>query len=186
MNHHYNQVARQLVAALCVALLTGCGTTPEPIGTPTPAVTARGPVDSPPPVGETGPAEGWVGDDELTDPAVPADEPVDAHPHDPPTAEQIAAAVTIAKQVVAGWLTADQDRRRQLLEGVAAEALIASFDDPRFTPAAETQQGPTHVVDADQMQIITRHRLNTGDVVDVTLVLDPDATHGWIAVVITK
>ena len=108
-----------------------------------------------------------------------------AHPHDPPEAVQIAAAVTAARAFIVGWLTVDQQLRRQRLEGVAAEALIAAFDDPRFTPAADTQQGPAHVVEADQMQITTRHRLNTGDVVDVTLILDPDSTHGWIAIAIT-
>jgi hypothetical protein len=68
---------------------------------------------------------------------------------------------------------------------VAAEALIGSFDDPRFTPAAAAQHGPAHVIEADPMQITTRHRLDTGDVVDVTLILDPDSTHGWIAITIT-
>ncbi len=170
-----------LAAALCVALLTSCST-PDPSA---PATATASPVSPPPTVGERGPAEGWVGDDELTDTVAPAAAPVDPHPHDPPTAEQITAAVTTATQVIEGWLTADQDRRHQMLEGVAAEALIAAFDDPRFTPAAQRQQGPTHVAVADQMQILTRHRLNTGDVVDVTLVLDPDATHGWLAVAIT-
>ena len=51
-----------------------------------------------------------------------------AHPHDPPEAVQIAAAVTAARAFIVGWLTLDQQLRRQRLEGVAAEALIAAFD----------------------------------------------------------
>lgn len=183
MNH---PTAWMLIGSVLVSALAGCSATPEPIGTPTPVVTARGLVGSPPAVGESGPAEGWVGDDERTDTAVPGATPVDPHPHDPPSDEQMAAALTTAEQVIAGWLTANQDQRRHLLKGVAAQALIASFDDPRFAPAAQRQQGPTHVVDADEMQITTRHRLNTDDVIDVTLVLDPAAAHGWTAVAITN
>lgn len=173
-----------LVAIVCVALLTSCSTTSESL--PTPATATKSTVSSPSPVRERGPDEGWVGDDELTDSAVPAAAPLDAHPHVPPSDEEMAAAVTTAAQVIEGWLTANRDQRRQLLEGVAAQALIDSFDDPRFAPAAERQQGPTHVIDADEMQIITRHRLNTDDVVDITLVLDPDAAHSWLAVAITN
>lgn len=183
MNH---PTAWLLIVCVLVSALAGCSASPRPIGTPTPVATAGGLAGSPPAVGESSPTEGWVGHDERTDTAVPGGAPINPHPHDPPSDEQLADAVTSAAQVIEGWLTAEQDQRRQLLEGVAAEALIASFDDPRFAPAAERQQGPTHVIDADQMQILTRHRLNTDDVVDVTLVLDPDATHGWIAVAITN
>ena len=172
-----------LTAVLAALLLAGCSDTPTQAPTPHTTTPASHPVTaSPASVGETGAAEGWVGDDELDTTA----SSVDVHPDDPPEDAQIASAVTAATEFVVGWLTADQQLRRERLEGVAAEALIASFDDPRFTPAAGTRQGPVHVIEADPMQITTRHRLNTGDVVDVTLVLDPDATHGWIAVVITK
>ncbi|MHA6526077.1 hypothetical protein [Tessaracoccus sp. G1721] len=173
--------ARLLTAAVLAALVAGCSSTP--IETPTPPAPTPGsrPVTSPASVGESGPTEGWVGDGELdTTPSR-----VDAHPHDPPEDAQIAAAVTAARAFIVGWLTLDQQLRRQRLEGVAAEALIASFDDPRFTPAADIQLGPVHVVEADPMQITTRHRLNTGTAVDVTLILDPDSTHGWIAITIT-
>ena len=34
------------------------------------------------------------------------------------------------------------------------------------------------------MEIITRHRLDTGDVVDLTLSPEPDAPHGWIVIAI--
>lgn len=171
--------ARLLTVTVLVVLLVGCSSTPNQIPTPVETTAVR--VPSPGVVGESGPAEGWVGGDEL-DATPPM---ADAHPHDPPEDAQIVAAVTAAGEFVAGWLTADQQLRRERLEGVAAEALIAAFDDPRFTPAPGTQHGPAHVVEADPMQITTRHRLDTGDVVDVTLILDPDSTHGWIAIAIT-
>ena len=173
--------ARLLTVAVLVALVAGCSSTP--IETPTPPAPTPGsrPVTSPASVGESGTEEGWVGVDEL-DTTTPM---AHAHPHDPPEAAQIAAAVTAATAFVVGWLTADQQQRRQRLEGVAAEALIAAFDDPRFTPAASTQHGPAHVIDADSTQITTRHRLDTDTVIDVTLILDPDSTHGWIAIAIT-
>ena len=173
--------ARLLTAAVLAALVAGCSSTP--IETPTPPAPTPGsrPVTSPASVRESGTEEGWVGVDEL-DTTTPT---ADAHPHDPPEDAQIAAAVTAATAFIVGWLTPDQHQRRQRLQGVAAEALIAAFDAPRFTPAARTQHGPAHVVEADPMQIITRHRLDTGDVVDVTLILDPDSTHGWIAIAIT-
>ncbi|SHJ02623.1 hypothetical protein SAMN02745244_01562 [Tessaracoccus bendigoensis DSM 12906] len=171
--------ARLLTAAVLIALLVGCSSTPNQ--PPTPVETTAALVPSPASVGESDPEEGWVGVDEL-DTTTPM---ADAHPHDPPGDTQIAAAVTAASTFIVGWLTLDQQQRRQRLEGVAAEALIDSFDDPRFTPAAGIQQGPVHVVDADQMQITTRHRLDTGTAVDVTLILDPDSTHGWIAIAIT-
>ena len=171
--------ARLFTATLLVALLAACNGSQNQ--NPTPPATTPHPVTSPASVGESGPEEGWVGVDEL-DTTTPK---ADAHPHDPPEAAQIAAAVTAARAFIVGWLTLDQQQRRQRLEGVAAEALIDSFDDPRFTPAADTQQGPVHVVEADQMQITTRHRLDTGTVVDVTLILDPDSTHSWIAIAIT-
>ena len=171
--------ARLLTAAVLVALLAGCSGSPNQ--TPTPVEITAGRVPSPVVVGESGPTEGWVGADELhTTPST-----VEAHPHEPPEDAQIVAAVTAASEFVVGWLTADQQLRSERLEGVAAEALIAAFDDPRFAPAADIQLGPVHVFEADPMQITTRHRLDTGDVVDVTLILDPDSTHGWIAITIT-
>ena len=175
------RAARLLTAVLAALLLAGCSDTPTQAPTPHTTTPASHPVTSPASVGESGPAEGWVGDDELdTTPLT-----VDAHPHEPPEDVQVVAAVSAATAFVVGWLTVDQQQRRQRLEGVAAEALIDGFDDPRFTPAAGTQQGPVHVIEADPMQITTRHRLDTGDVVDVTLILDPDSTHGWIAITIT-
>lgn len=173
--------ARLLTAVLAALLLAGCSDTPMQAPTPHTTTPASHPVTSPASVGESDPAEGWVGDDELdTTPST-----VDAHPHEPPEDVQVVAAVSAATAFVVGWLTVDQQLRRERLEGVAAEALIAAFDDPRFTPAAGTQQGPAHVIEAGPMQITTRHRLDTGDVVDVTLILDPDSTHGWIAITIT-
>jgi hypothetical protein len=171
--------ARLLTVTVLVALLAACSGPQNQ--NPTPSATTAHPVTSPVAVGESGPTEGWVGVDEL-DTTTPTAE---AHPHDPPEAVQIAAAVTAATEFVVGWLTGDQQLRRERLEGVAAEALIAAFDDPRFAPAADIQLGPVHVFEADPMQITTRHRLDTGDVVDVTLILDPDSTHGWIAIAIT-
>ena len=168
-----------LTAVLAALLLSGCSSTPNQ--TPTPVETTAGRAPSPGVVGESGPTEGWVGADELhTTPST-----VKAHPHEPPEDAQIVAAVSAATEFVVGWLTADQQLRRERLEGVAAEALIAAFDGPRFTPAAGTQHGPTHVIEADPMQITTRHRLDTGTAVDVTLILDPDSTYGWIAIAIT-
>ena len=174
-------VTHLLTAVLAALLLAGCNDTPTQAPTPHTTTPASHPVTSPASVGESDPAEGWVGVGELdTTPA-----PVEAHPHEPPEDVQVVAAVSAATAFVVGWLTADQQLRRQRREGVAAGALIAAFDDPRFTPAADTQHGPVHVVEADPMQITTRHRLDTGDVVDVTLILDPDSTHGWIAIAIT-
>lgn len=170
--------ARLLTASVLAALLAACSGPQSQ--SPTPPVTAPQPVTSQASVGESGPEEGWVGDNEL-DTTLPS---MDAHPHDSPEDAQIAAAVTAATEFVVGWLTADQQQRRQRLEGVAAEALIASFDDPRFTPVAGTQHGPVHVIEADPMQVTTRHRLDNGTAVDVTLILDPDSTHGWIAITI--
>ena len=171
-----------LTAVLAALLLAGCSDTPTQAPTPHTTTPASHPVTaSPASVGERGQSEGWVGVDELdTTPST-----VDAHPHEPPEDVQVVAAVSAATAFVVGWLTADQQRRRERLEGVAAEALIASFDDPRFTPVAGIRQGPVHVIEADPMQITTRHRLDTGTVVDVTLILDPDSTHGWIAIAIT-
>lgn len=170
--------ARLLTASVLAALLAACSGPQSQ--SPTPPVTTPQPVTSQASVGESGPEEGWAGDNELntTQPAM------DAHPHDSPEDAQIAAAVTAATEFVVGWLTADQQQRRQRLEGVAAEALITSFDDPRFTPIAGTQHGPVHVIEADPMQIATRHRLDNGTAVDVTLIHDPDSTHGWIAITI--
>ena len=172
---------RLLTAVLAALLLAGCSDTPTQAPTPHTTTPASHPVTSPASVGESDPAEGWVGADELD--TTPSS--VEAHPHEPPEDAQIVAAVSAATAFVVGWLTADQQQRRQRLEGVAAEALIAAFDDPRFTPAASTQHGPAHVIDADSTQITTRHRLDTDTVIDVTLILDPDSTHGWIAIAIT-
>ena len=174
-------VTHLLTAVLAALLLAGCNDTPTQAPTPHPTTPASHPVTSPASVGDSDPAEGWVGVGELdTTPS-----PVEAHPHEPPEDVQVVAAVSAATAFVVGWLTADQQLRRQRLEGVAAEALIAAFDDARFAPAADIQLGPVHVVEADPMQITTRHRLDTGTAVDVTLILDPDSTHGWIAITIT-
>lgn len=172
------------VALLVVALAAGCtAATETPRSIQPSASSSPRTVEPLPAVGERGIEEGWVGDDELHDGNIAV--AADAHPHDPPAAQELEAAVTTSNQVLIGWLTADQTQRRDALGGVAAEALIDAFDDPRFTPAAHRQLGPTHVVEADPLEIITRHRLDTGDVVDLTLIPEPDAPLGWIVIAVT-
>ena len=168
---------------ISVVLLTGCTATAEPPQSIEPTASSIPTTVEPLVVGERSTEEGWVGDEELHDDdrAVAADD----HRHDPPAPQELAAAVTTGNQVLIGWLTPDQAQRRDTLAGVAAQALIDAFDDPRFTPVAHRQFGPTHVVAADQLQIVTRHRLDTGDVVDLTLIPEPDTPHGWIAIAIT-
>ena len=175
---------KRFALLLVVALVAGCtAATESPRSIEPSASSSPRTVEPLPVVGERGSEEGWVGDDEVD--TAPALGVVDAHPHDRPVALELEAAVTTGNQVLEGWLTPDQTQRRDTLGGVAAEALIDTFDDPRFTPVAHRQLGPTHVVAADQLQVITRHRLDTGDVVDVTLIPEPDSPHGWIAIAIT-
>lgn len=171
-------------ALLVVALLTGCSATVDT--PPARALASSSPVTVQPlqGVGEGSTSEeGWVGDDELATTPIAGDRG-DAHPEDPPSQQELQAALTTASQVIVGWLTADQAQRRETLKPVAAEALIESFDDPRFTPVVDRQVGPTHVVEAESMQVITRHRFDTGDVVDLTLILEPDTPHGWVVIAI--
>jgi len=179
---------RFFAVLLVVALAAGCTAATEPSRPIQPSASSSPRTVEPLPlllpVGERGSEEGWVGDDELLEDDIAVAGVVYGHPDDPPATQELEAAVTTASQVLEGWLTADQTQRRDTLGGVAAEALIDAFDDPRFTPAAENQLGPTHVVAADLMEIITRHRLDTGDVVDLTLSPEPDAPHGWIVIAI--
>lgn len=170
---------------LVVVLLTGCTATAEPPQSIEPTASSSPRTVEPLVVGEGGSEEGWVGDDELHEDDIGVAGVGDAHPDDPPAAQELEAAVATSNQVLIGWLAPDQAQRRDTLGGVAAEALIDAFDDPRFTPIAGKQLGPTHVVEADQLQIITRHRLDTGDVVDLTLIPEPDTPHGWIVIAVT-
>ena len=138
---------RRLVSALLVvALLTACSATIDP--PPALAPSSSSPATVQPLVGESSSEEGWVGDDEIPDDTTAVAGEGDAHPNDPPSNEELEAAVTTANEVIVGWLTADQTRRRDALSPVAAEALIDAFDDARFIPVAGKQLGPTHVVEA--------------------------------------
>lgn len=164
---------RQLLAAGVVAVsvcVAGCSATdhaPEP----SPAATSRF-VDPTRPVAVDGTGvsieESASGGDAHEEPAVGEQQ----------------AAVTAATRVVDAWLTPDQETRRTLFQGVAARALVDAFDDPRFTPGAGGPVGPVHVLVTEPMLIVTRHRLDTGAAVDVTLIPEPTATHGWIAIAI--
>ena len=112
----------------------------------------------------------------------------EAHQHpdtDIPHAD-LEAALATAEGFLAAWLTDDQRPRRQPLTGIAAPTLADSFDDVRFTPAAFSQHGPTHVLSASPLQVITRHRLDTDAVVDLTLLRDPASRHGWIVIEVAE
>lgn len=170
--------ARLAAGLLALALLAGCAADPPP-HLPSPSSSS----EVEPSAGDRASQEGRIGDDELD--TMTADER-HVHLDDQPTVADLENAVATADEVVVGWLTADQGQRCQRLTGRLAEALIDRFDDPRFTPVGDRQHGPAHVVAADQMRVITRHRLDTGAVVDLTLVLEPDAPRGWIAISIAE
>lgn len=170
---------RLAAGLLALGLLAGCAADPRPPVSSSSSSSPQVELSA----GDRDSQEGRIGDDELDTPT--AD---DRHVHldDQPTATDLKDAAATADEVVVGWLTRDQAQRRQRLTGRLAEALIDSLDDPRYTPVADRQLGPAHVVQADQMQVITRHRLDTGTAVDLTLILEPDAPRGWIAISIAE
>ncbi len=172
---------RPVVTAVCAVLVAsaaaGCRSSAESAPSTAQSVASARPFTGSASVGAP---EEVIGDDEQP-PAI-ASSPGHAGAPD----GDVTAAAPAATQVVAGWLTADQTSRRDQLSGVAAEALIDAFDDPRYTPLAAAPAGPVHVVVAEPLRIVTRHRLDTGQAVDVTLIPEPTALHGWIAVAITE
>ena len=102
--------------------------------------------------------EGWTSEVHVRDGSG------DAHQHpdtDLPDSD-LEVALATAEGFLAAWLTDDQRQRGQLLTGIAAPTLVDSFSDVRFTTVAGSQHGPTHVLSATPLQVITRHRLDTG------------------------
>ncbi len=171
-------------AAVCASILTAWTASCAPTAHTAPATTRPAVGTSATPsetCASTSPQEGAIGDDEQQ--ASIASTPGHAGA---PTDSDITTAVAAATQVVAGWLTGDQTSRLDRLRGVAAEALIDAFNDPRYTPIAHATTGPVHVVVAEAMRIVTRHRLDTGAAVEFTLIPEPTALHGWIAIAITE
>ncbi len=173
---------RPVVTAVCAVLLAAGAVSCTPAAESAPS-TAQSVVSATSFTGSAsaGVPEGVIGDDEQP-PAIAAG-PGHAGA---PASSDVTAAVAAATQVVAGWLTADHTSRRDQLSGVAAEALIDAFDDPRYTPLAAGPVGPVHVVVAEPLRIVTRHRRDTGAAVDVTLIPEPTAFYGWIAVAIAE
>lgn len=176
-------MTRRLAAAMCMMLVTACtptaplGTEPaHPTPTPPPTVQALDNTAAP------SPGEGSVGPNEQSTVGPTRD----VHGNDPVGAGELEAAVAVAAQVVDGWLTADQSTRRNRLTDVAAGALVDAFDDPRYTPIPHTTVGPVHLLMGEAMRVVTRHRLDTGAAVDVTLIPDPATSFGWIAIAITE
>ncbi len=168
------------VALPIIALQLGCSDAtipPEPVPpTHTPQVTEQ--YAASPVVGE----EGWTSEVHVRDGSG------DAHQHPDPDIPDtvLEAALDTAEGFLAAWLTDDQHLRRHLLTGIAAPTLADSFDDARFRTVAGSQHGPTHVLSASPLQVITRHRLDTDAVVDLTLIRDPASRHGWIVIRVTE
>lgn len=163
------------VALPIIALQLGCSTatlTPEPVPpTRTPQVMQQD--TATPAVGE-----GWTSEVHMNDGIG------DAHQHPDPDIPDtvLEAPLDTAEGFLAAWLTDDQHLRRHLLTGIAAPTLADSFDDARFRTVAGSQHGPTHVLSATPLQVITRHRLDTGAVVDLILIRDPVSRYGWIVI----
>ena len=126
--------------------------------------------------------EGWTSEVHVRDGSGDAPQ----HPDTDLPDSDLEAALATAEGFLAAWLTDDQRQRGQLLTGIAAPTLVDSFSDVRFTTVAGSQHGPTHVLSASPLQLITRHRLDTGAVVDLTLVRHPVSRHGWIVIRVTE
>lgn len=168
---------RTILTTLLIALtLVGCNT-PEPIPTPTPSAHAPSPTLSQP--AERHEHEGYA-EGEERDPVPKVDN------HGAPAPEDVAQAAAAAEAFIDGWLTRDLESRAAQLAPVCAEALMESFTDPRFTPIHARRVGPVHVTDPGLFILTTRHRLDTGQVIEVELQLEPDAHFGWLAVAVRE
>lgn len=121
--------------------------------------------------------EGAVGADELPPPAVEQLNHVDElEPVEAQNAAQTAA------RFIAVWTEPDLQVRARELEGVASDELRHMATDPRFSPIAAAPEGPVHLVDQGAMLVTAQQRLTDGTSLEVVLVIDPDATWGWIVI----
>lgn len=121
--------------------------------------------------------EGAVGADEL--PPLRVDRINHADELDPAEAQNVAHT---AAQFIAAWTELDLQVRGRELEGIASDELRDMATDPRFSPIPAAPEGPVHLNDQAAMLVTAQQRLTNGTTLEVVLVIDPEATSGWIVI----
>lgn len=162
--------------------LTGCSTQPpagdDPSPPPQPSPAVPRPAEHPPSLDQEPHSDNEGHGDE------PSSGDVDHHP--PATQHDVLQAAAAAKAFVRGWLTPDPELRRHRLEPVTSRALLDAFDSPWYRPLGAHPIGPVHILEQGAFRVTTAHRLDTGQVIEVELHLEPDAPHGWLATAIRE
>lgn len=159
-----------IIAAYC---LTSCSSNTAPAQTP------------PSPMPTAAPSRASMGEEYINEPETNRSEE-EIEMHAAPDPNQQRQVVLTAEQFVEAWLEADPAQRANGLEGITSRALLEGFTDPRFRPIHAKPTGPTHLSEFGVFQASTVHRLDGGRVVELTLVLEPDANHGWQVITIQE
>lgn len=183
-------MSRTLKAALIIAavltvvyLVFGPRTTPT--STPTAShITSTTPHPVPP---ATAPPPGrtplpTVGEGRTGKPApspTVTDSGADDHPVTLPAADA-QAATTTAQLFVTGWLTPDPAQRHTQLASVTAPALLEQLTAPHLRIWTTTPAGPTVLHNQTATAATVRQRFTDGRSIDMLLLLDPAAAHGWL------
>ena len=88
--------------------------------------------------------------------------------------------IDTATLFVDGWLNPDPAQRTQLLEPVAAQALIDELAAPDIKTWNTTPTGTPQILELVSTNAMVRQRFTDGRAIDLLLAADPGATTGWI------
>lgn len=91
----------------------------------------------------------------------------------------VASAAECGTRFVDGWLKTDVTARRQALEPVAAASLVKQLAIPGVKVWKTTPAGPIKVIEAGGQMAVLRQIMADGRAIELSLILSPDATHGW-------
>lgn len=94
--------------------------------------------------------------------------------------QEQAAALEATTEFVTAWLTPEADCRAQLLEPVAAEALVEALADPQTRIWNTSTEGSPTIHAASGQAVTTGQAMADGRAVELLLHYEPDAKHGWI------
>lgn len=89
-------------------------------------------------------------------------------------------AIATTEAFIEGWLTPDHLARATQLAPVGGESLVEQLAVPKLRVWNTTPQGAPEVVELLETTCMTRQRFMDGRAVDLLLLAEPGAPHGWV------
>lgn len=101
--------------------------------------------------------------------------------HGPVVDDQLSqTAIDTTEAFIEGWLIPDHLARATRLAPVGGEALVEQLSASKLRVWTTTPQGAPEVVELLETTCMTRQRFMDGRAVDLLLLAEPGAPHGWV------